>query len=231
MPSLYSFPPIPAAPDGRGGAGTTAGSWDDPADQFAGGMAYVPRKPAPEPEHDDHQAHPEAVAADDGLHPRHPETPGAGRGSAQAPHDSPHPSGDRRRRRSRRGHGRKRLGPVVAIAGVVAVIGAIIGVGGGFGMVWLMRDSPLATVVSPEEEAERNTFIAACAQTLPTIDCGCLWSEARAAFTPEYRAATLRLIDERRELPVRLQRIRSEKLLGPDLAKTVWEATYTCTRR
>ncbi|EKV30181.1 hypothetical protein C882_4581 [Caenispirillum salinarum AK4] len=118
---------------------------------------------------------------------------------------------------------------VLALAGVVAVIGAVIGVGGGFGMVWLMRDSPFAAVVSPAEQAARSEFMAACVKTLPSIDCGCLYDDARPAFVPEYRAAVLRLIDERRDLPVRLQRIRSEKLLGPDLAKTVWEAAYRCS--
>lgn len=208
MPTLLSW----AAPEGR--RGVPAGGWDDSAEQFAGGMAYIPRTSASgnEPTPPSHTVQPSA-------HPTPPHN-----AALRAPH------GNRRRRRSRRGH-RRRMGPVLAIAGIVAIIGAFIGIGGGLAMVWLMKDSPFATAVSPEEEAERSTFMAACSETLSKIDCGCLWRDARAAFTPEYRAAVLRLIDERRELPIRLQRIRSEKLLGPELAKTVWEATYSCARR
>lgn len=195
-----------------------AGRWSDAADPFAGGMAYVPhavkakreQEPAPPPS--------PAVPPPSGAK--------AGGGAHDAP-VAPH----RRRRRARRRHGRRRLRPIFVIAGVVAVIGGIFGVGGGYGMVWLMRDSPLAAVMSPEEEAERETFLSACAQTLSSIDCACLWRDARAAFTPEYRSAMLRLIDERRELPIRLQRIRSEKLLGPELAKIVWDAAYYCSKR
>lgn len=217
--------PLSNTPEGgRAGYGAGASGWDDSADQFAGGMAYVPCPGSPEGRHDD------ARAAGRKAEPP-PHSPAGD--PVAVPHDPlhPRPSPARRRRRSRRHRARRQLSPILVVAGVVAVIGAIIGVGGGFGMVWLMRESPLASVESPEEQEERAAFIAACAQTLTSIDCGCLWEDARPAFTPEYRAAVLRLIDERRMLPVRLQRIRSEKLLGPELAKTVWEAAYYCTKR
>lgn len=147
---------------------------------------------------------------------RHRHDPASGHGGG-----GHRPHGRRRRR------GRPRLLPLLAVGAVVAAVGAMVGLGGGYSLVVLLNDEP----VSAEEQAARADFLEQCSALLTNIDCGCLWRDARPAFTPQTQGPVLTLIHERRELPVRLQRIRSEKLLGPDLAKQVWDAAYHCAER
>lgn len=137
--------------------------------------------------------------------------------------DATHRLGRRRRYRRRR---RLRLASLLLVGAVVAAAGAMIGLGGGYGLVVLLHEEPM----SETERVAYEDFMTRCPASLENIDCACMWQDARAAFAPETQAAVLQLIRERRDLPVRLQRIRSEKLLGPDLARDVWDATYRCSR-
>lgn len=147
-------------------------------------------------------------------------------GTASAAEDGDAGS-ERRRKRRRRGQGsRRRLMPVLALGAAVAAVGAVVGVGGGWGLVILLKTERTA-----EMRAAQDSFMGYCSAGLSNIDCGCLWEDAGSAIAMEHHAPVIQLIAERRDLPVRLQRIRSEKLLGADLAKQVWEAAYYCARR
>lgn len=135
--------------------------------------------------------------------------------------------GRRRRAHVRRMRRRRRHLMSAAVIGVlVGVVGAVAGVVGAVSFVGTARDDAAAQA---EARAEAE-FLGVCQAQLQDIDCGCLWRDARPAFLPDARDEVITLIADRKTMPLRVQRIRTERLLGPELAKMVWGAAYYCAR-
>lgn len=115
-----------------------------------------------------------------------------------------------------------------AVLGVlVGIAGAVLGVAGAVSFV----DSAQEDATRQAEERLEEDFLGMCQARLKGIDCGCLYRDARPAFLPDTREAVLDLIAQREILPLRLQRIRTERLVGPELGKMVWAAAYYCVTR
>lgn len=152
--------------------------------------------------------------------PPSPAEPDAGAESAE------HRLARRRRRRSRRRY-RRHMMSAAALGMIVGAAGAVVGVVGAIGFVGSREEAAAARA---EAVAEAD-FVAACEARVSGMDCGCLWDDARPAFLSDTRDAVLTLIAQRESIPLRVQRIRTERLLGPELAKMVWEAAYYCVVR
>lgn len=172
---------------------------------------------APDPDTAPGEAHAELPAAGD--QPAMPE-------AAEAEHRLA-------RRRRRRAHARRlrrrrrHLMSAAVIGVLVGIVGAAAGVVGAVSFVGTGRDDAAAQA---EAQAEAE-FLGICSAQLHDIDCGCLWRDARPAFLPDARDEVITLIADRKTMPLRVQRIRTERLLGPELAKMVWGAAYYCGKR
>lgn len=148
---------------------------------------------------------------------------------AEEPHAAADPIDHRharaKRRRSRRRHRRHMMSAAV-IGVLVGVAGAALGVAGAVSFVGT-RDEQAAVRAEAADKAE---FVGMCEARIRGIDCGCIWEDARPAFLPDTRDAVLTLIAQRDAIPLRVQRIRTERLLGPELGKQVWAAAYYCVK-
>ncbi|WP_343867340.1 hypothetical protein, partial [Caenispirillum bisanense] len=106
----------------------------------------------------------------------------------------------------------------------IGIAGAVLGIGGAFGVLGYVEDDIAAQAADRQEE----DFLALCQARLADIDCACLWNDAAAAFLPDTRDQVMRLIAERHSIPLRVQRTRTDHLIGPELGKQVWAAAYYC---
>lgn len=76
----------------------------------------------------------------------------------------------------------------------------------------------------------RPEVMAACGESLTRVDCGCFWTQSRIVFTQESLVPILQALKERDQWGGQITRIRLEKIVGEEGARTINRALYYCTR-